>query len=55
MAGIRFWPEMRGLDEAFLQKAAKFHQIVPVFTNVIYDTSQVHANTCFPAYVRLAG
>ncbi|GAB4523870.1 MAG: hypothetical protein Fur0018_06950 [Anaerolineales bacterium] len=47
MAGIRFWPEMQGLDEAFLQKAAQFRQIVPVFTNVIYDTSQVHANTLF--------
>ncbi len=48
MAGIRFWPEMRGLDKAFLQKAANFRQIVPVFTNVVYDTSQVHANTVFP-------
>jgi hypothetical protein len=48
MAGIRFWPEMRGLDEAFLQKAAGFRQIVPVFTNVVFDTSQVHANTVFP-------
>jgi len=48
MAGIRFWPEMRGLDEAFLQKAASFRQIVPVFTNVVYDTSQVHANQIFP-------
>jgi len=48
MAGIRFWPEMRGLDKAFLEKAAKFRQVVPVFTNVIYDTSQVHANQVFP-------
>jgi hypothetical protein len=48
MAGIRFWPEMRGLDEAFLNKAAGFRQIVPIFSNVIYDTSQVHANTIFP-------
>jgi len=48
MAGIRFWPEMRGLDEAFNQRAAKFRQIVPVFSNVIYDTSQVHANSVFP-------
>lgn len=48
MAGIRFWPEMRGLDEAFLQKAGQFRQIVPIFTNVVYDTSQVHANQVFP-------
>lgn len=48
MAGIRFWPEMRGLDQAFLHKAARFRQIVPVFTNVVYDTSQVHANQVFP-------
>jgi hypothetical protein len=47
MAGIRFWPEMKGLDDAFLQKAARFRQIVPVFTNVIFDTSQPHANTVF--------
>jgi len=48
MAGIQFWPEMRGLDETFLQKAQGFRQIVPVFTNVVFDTSQVHANTVFP-------
>ncbi len=47
MAGIKFWADMRGLDESFLQKAAKFRQIVPVFTNVIFDTSQPHANTVF--------
>ncbi len=47
MAGVRFWPEMRGLDEAFLQKAASFRQLVPVFTNVIFDTSQPHANVVF--------
>jgi hypothetical protein len=47
MAGIQFWPEMRGLDAAFLERAAQFNQIVPVFTNVVYDTSQVHANTVF--------
>jgi hypothetical protein len=47
MAGIRFWEEMQGLDEGFLEKAAGFKQIVPVFTNVIFDTSQPHANTVF--------
>ncbi|MCC6298878.1 MAG: hypothetical protein IT314_06245 [Anaerolineales bacterium] len=47
MAGIKFWSEMKGLDESFLQKAAQFKQIVPIFTNVIFDTSQPHANTVF--------
>jgi len=47
MAGIRFWPEINGLSEDFLQKAKIFNQIVPIFTNVIFDTSQVHANTVY--------
>jgi hypothetical protein len=47
MAGIKFWADMKGLDEEFLQKGAGFKQIVPVFTNVIFDTSQPHANTVF--------
>jgi hypothetical protein len=47
MAGIKFWADMRGLDKSFLKKADKFKQIVPVFTNVIFDTSQPHANTVF--------
>jgi len=48
MAGIQFFPEMRGLDEAFLQKAAGFKQVVPIFTNVIFDTTQQHSNAFFP-------
>jgi hypothetical protein len=48
MAGIRFWPEMHRLEDAFLERAARYRQVVPVFTNVIFDTSQVHAGTVFP-------
>ena len=48
MAGIRFFPEMKGLDDAFLSKAAGFKQIVPVFSNVIFDTTQQHSNAFFP-------
>ena len=47
MAGIRFWPEMRSLSEEFLQRLAGYRQVVPVFTNVIFDTSQGHANVAF--------
>jgi hypothetical protein len=47
MAGVRFWPEMRGLNESFLTKADQFRQVVPVFTNVIFDTSQPHSNVVF--------
>jgi len=47
MAGIQFWPEMKGLDQDFLAKAAAFKHIVPVFTNVIFDTSQPHSNVVF--------
>ena len=47
MAGIKFWADIKGLDESFLHKAAGFKQIVPIFTNVIFDTSQPHANTVF--------
>jgi hypothetical protein len=48
MAGIRFWPEMNGLSGDFLHKMEGFSQVVPVFTNVIFDTSQPHSNVVFP-------
>ena len=48
MAGIQFWSEMNGLSDEFLQLASGFKQIVPVFTNVIFDTSQPHSNVVFP-------
>jgi hypothetical protein len=47
MAGIKFWADMKELDVSFLKKAVDFKQIVSVFTNVIFDTSQPHANTVF--------
>ncbi|MBE0698634.1 MAG: hypothetical protein IH586_17080 [Anaerolineaceae bacterium] len=47
MAGVRFWPEMRRLDQEFLDRAEGFRQVVPVFTNVIFDTSQPHSNVIF--------
>jgi hypothetical protein len=47
MAGIKFWPEMKGLDESLIGRIAQFKQVVPVFTNVVFDTSQPHANTLF--------
>ena len=48
MAGVRFWSEMKGLDNDLIKKIAAFKQIVPVFTNVIFDTSQPHSNVVFP-------
>ncbi|KAF0111864.1 MAG: capsule polysaccharide biosynthesis family protein [Chloroflexi bacterium] len=47
MAGIRFWPEMQKLDDSLVGKINQYKRIIPVFTNVIFDTSQVHANTMF--------
>ncbi len=47
MAGVQFWPEMSGLDEGLLEKMNSFKQVVPIFTNVIFDTSQPHANVIF--------
>jgi len=48
MAGVQFWPEMSDLDKAFLEKMKSFKQVVPIFTNVIFDTSQPHANVLYP-------
>ena len=47
MAGIQFWPEMERLDQELLEKIQRFDDVVVVFTNVIFDTSQVHANILF--------
>lgn len=47
MAGVEFWPEMQGLSDEFIKKMGRFKQVVPMFTNVIFDTSQPHANVLF--------
>ena len=47
MAAVRFWPDIRGLDTDLLEKIKRFDETVAVFTNVIFDTSQVHANVVF--------
>jgi len=47
-AGIRFWQKMLPLGADFWDKAKSFKQYVPVFTNVVFDTSQGHANVVFP-------
>ncbi|MHC1783410.1 MAG: hypothetical protein AB9891_11775 [Anaerolineaceae bacterium] len=48
MAGIRFWPEMKALNPSFWERVKDYKQIVPVFTNVVFDTSQGHANVLYP-------
>lgn len=47
MAGIRFWPEMKSLSPEFVKNLEHFKQVVPIFTNVIFDTSQGHANVIY--------
>lgn len=47
MAGVKFWSEMDHLPASFLEYAGLYQHLVPVFTNVIFDTSQAHANTIF--------
>jgi hypothetical protein len=47
MGGIQFWPEIHTLGEEFWNHVAEFKQVVPVFTNVVFDTSQGHANVVF--------
>ncbi|MBT4003535.1 MAG: hypothetical protein HOF10_09505, partial [Chloroflexi bacterium] len=47
MAGIQFWPEMKSLSQELVNKIEKFEQVVPIFTNVVFDTSQPHANMVF--------
>lgn len=47
MAGIDFWPEMQPLPAWLEARLKSFQHLVSIFTNVVFDTSQVHANTLF--------
>lgn len=47
MAGIKFWSEMRDHDPVLDRLQKDFQQLVVVFTNVSFDTSQAHANQIF--------
>ena len=47
MGGLRFWPEMKSVNPELRRNAKAYRQVVTVFTNVVYDTSQIHANTIF--------
>jgi len=47
MAGIQFWPQMEDLPDEVDVALERHEQMVVVFPNVIFDTSQVHANVVF--------
>jgi hypothetical protein len=47
MAGIKFWSNINPLPAELLIKIDQYRSLVPVFTNVIFDTSQAHSNTIF--------
>ena len=47
MAGIQFWPEIVPLSMELQRAMEDYAQTVPIFTNVIFDTSQVHANVIY--------
>ncbi len=49
MGGVRFWKEMVDWEEALGAPAGRYRQVVPIFTNTVYDTSQCAANTAFPS------
>lgn len=48
MADIQFWPSMEDLPEKLVSDINRHQQLVPIFTNVIFDTSQPHSNLIYP-------
>ncbi len=47
MAGIQFWPSIHELPDAIRAAVDNGRKLVTMFTNVVFDTSQVHANVLF--------
>lgn len=47
MADVKFWPEMTELPEWLRQRIDGHREVITLFTNVVFDTSQAHANTIF--------
>ena len=47
MAGVRFWPEIEPMPGWLERKIRDYGQLVTVFTNVVFDTSQAHAKVLF--------
>jgi hypothetical protein len=47
MAGVKFWNEIHVLGNSLKARISSHMQTVVVFTNVIFDTSQLHANVAF--------
>ena len=49
MAGIRFWPAIDPLPAKLRSRMEGDGRAVVVFTNVVFDTSQVHAHSLYPS------
>jgi hypothetical protein len=47
MAGVKFWDGIQSLDSELIAEIKRYKHLVPIFTNVIFDTSQKYANTIF--------
>lgn len=47
MAGVKFWPEIQSPGNTFSNLVDRYAQVVVIFTNVVFDTSQVFASTVF--------
>jgi len=48
MADVQFWQSINRLSNEILEDIKSYKQLVPIFTNVIFDTSQPHSNVLFP-------